>query len=97
MRATRSAQIRTATSLVSSGSSATGRSSATSSVNGRSLTSAIERPRKVTARASGRSPLPWQSGQGASSTNRRARSRIRSLLESARTCMTCLRALQNFP
>ena len=34
MRATRSAQIRTATSLVSSGSSATGRSSATSSVNG---------------------------------------------------------------
>ena len=31
------------------------------------------------------------------STNRRARSRIRSLLESARTCITCLRALQNFP
>jgi len=97
MRATTSAQIRTATSLASSGSSATGRSSATSWVNGRSLTSAIEQPRKVTASASGRSPLPWQSGQGASSTKRRARSRIRSLLESASVCMMCLRALQKVP
>ena len=66
-------------------------------MNGSWLTSAIVWPANVTASASGRSPLPWQSGHGASSTNRSARSRIRSLLESASTCMTCLRALQNFP
>ena len=107
MRATRSAQIRTATSVVSpdrrrrrgAGSAAgDGRSSADDArSNGSALTSAIERPAKVTASASGRSPLPWQSGQGTLRTNRIARSRIRSLLESARTCMTCLRALQNLP
>ncbi len=76
---------------------ATGRSSATTSVSGIALISAMERPAKVTASASGRSPLPSQAGQGTLLTNRSARSRILSLLESARTCMTCLRALQNVP
>ena len=67
------------------------------SANDIALTSAMECPATVTASASGRSPLPWHSGQGTLRTNRSARSRIRSLLESASTCMTCLRALQNFP
>ncbi len=50
--------MRTATSLVSSGSSAKGRSSATRSVNASRLTSAMDRPANVTASASGFSPLP---------------------------------------
>jgi hypothetical protein len=61
------------------------------------LISAIERPAKVTASASGRSRLPWHSGQGMLWTNRIARSRIRWLWEVASTFMTCLRALQNLP
>lgn len=108
IRATRSPLSRTATSVVSpdravdvvasaSDRLATGRSSATTSVSGIALISAMERPAKVTASASGRSPLPSQAGQGTLLTNRSARSRILSLLESARTCMTCLRALQNVP
>ena len=55
------------------------------------------RPAKVTASASGRSPVPPQTGHAASRTNRSARSRIRSLCESASVCMTCRRALQNVP
>ncbi|GDY68070.1 hypothetical protein SAV14893_074630 [Streptomyces avermitilis] len=66
-------------------------------MSGIALTSAMEWPAKVTASATGRRPLPWHTGQGTLRTNRIARSRIRSLLESARTCMMCLRALQNFP
>ena len=105
MRATRSAQIRTATSvglglsLAVAARSAVrrGRSSATTSVSGIALTSAIDRPAKVTASASGRRPLPPHAGHGTLRTKRIARSRIRSLLESASMCMTCLRALQNVP
>ncbi len=57
----------------------------------------MDRPAKVTASESGRSPLPWQAGHGVLRTKRIDRSRIIWLLESASTCMTCLRALQNLP
>jgi hypothetical protein len=102
-RATTSALIRTATSVVAAAVllspevSATGRSSAATSPSGSALTSAMDRPAKVTASESGRSRLPWQAGQGVLRTKRIDRSRIIWLLESASTCMTCLRALQNLP
>ena len=86
-----------AVAAVASTSSATGRSRATTSANGIALTSAMECPAKVTSSASGRSPLPRQRGQETLRTKRMARSRISWLLESASVCITCLRALQNFP
>ena len=54
-------------------------------------------PRKVTARDSGRSPEPWQTGQTVLRTKRIALSRIIWLLVSARVWRTCLRALQKVP
>ncbi|MCY1235426.1 hypothetical protein D9M72_480410 [compost metagenome] len=84
----------TATSLVSpdaaallavpaSLSSLVGRMTSASSVMGTALSSAMVRPAKVTARASGVSPLPPQRSHGPVSMNRRTRWRMVSLLESA--------------
>ena len=78
--------------------SAAGGSELGQRTSGSALTSAIGAPAKVTASASGRSPLPPQTGQGTLRTNRMARSRDprRSWSRRARAC-TCLRALQNVP
>ena len=54
-------------------------------------------PSKVTASDSGRSPVPWQTGQVVLRTKRIALSRIIWLLVSASVWRTCLRALQNVP
>jgi hypothetical protein len=64
----------------------------------RSLTSsAIVRPANVTANASGRKPVPPQTGQSMVSTNRSARWRMAALCELASVCMTCRSALENVP
>ena len=78
-------------------SSATGRSSVARSVNDSALVCAMLSPRKVTARASSRSPVPWHDGHRTLRTKRRALSRIIWLFVSASVWRMCLRALQKVP
>ncbi len=54
-------------------------------------------PAKVTASASGRSRLPWQTGHGAVSTYCRARPRIAALCEFASVWRMCRSALEKVP
>ncbi len=65
-----------------------GRIMSASSARGTALRSAMVLPAKVTASASGVSPLPPHRRQGPVSMNRSTRSRIVLLLESASVCST---------
>jgi hypothetical protein len=108
MRACRSPAIITATSVVSpdradryaaSGSSIWAVCSRTpaSSVSGMADSSAMLWPAKVTASASGRSPVPWHTGQGTVWTNCSARWRMAALFELASVCITWRSALEKVP
>ena len=108
MRATRSAAIIVATSVSSPDSVpsnaasnsvrvAAGRSTSASSASGSVTSSAMLRPAKVTASASGRSPEPSQTGQATLSTNLSTRLRIMALCELASVCRTWRSALENVP
>jgi hypothetical protein len=83
--------------VLASFSSVVGRMMSASSAIGTALSSAMVLPAKVTARASGVSPLPLHRRQGPVSMKRSTRSRMVLLLESARVCSTWLLALQNLP
>ncbi|MDI2021154.1 hypothetical protein PJL18_01672 [Paenarthrobacter nicotinovorans] len=65
-----------------------GRIRRASSVMGNALSSAMVLPAKVTANASGLSPLPPHMGHRPVSMKRSTRSRMVLLLESARVCRT---------
>ena len=67
---------------------AVGRTTSASSPRDAPLSSAMLRPAKVTASASGRRPLPAHAGQGPVTTYCSTRSRICWLAESARVCRT---------
>ena len=76
---------------------AAGRSHAARSVSDSAPASAIDRPRKVTASASGRSPDPAQSTHRVELMKRSILSRIAWLADVVSTCCTWLRALRKVP
>lgn len=108
MRATRSVVRATATS-VRSPDSVVGRAGAASSISvvgrrtsassrmGRAFSSAIVCPAKVTASASRRRPVPWQSGHTPVRTKASTLVRIDALFESDSVWKTYFFALQNIP
>ena len=84
MRASRSGTIVAATSPPVPAA----RSSAASAVSGSAASSATVRPANVTASASARSPAPWHSGHGVTSTWLSARRRSVALAVLASVCST---------
>lgn len=93
----RSPEVTAREAVPACSSPAVGRTASASSARVAPLNSAMVRPPKVTASASGRRPAPPHTRHGPVTTKRRARSRICGLAESARVCRTWLRALQNRP
>lgn len=73
------------------------RSTPASSASGSEASSAMSRPAKVTASASGRSRLPPHTGHTALSRWRCTRRRVAGLFDSENARITYRRALMNFP